>query len=386
MRALSASSTTTDGYRAGCELGEGLLAVSPEVVVLFASVDYESRLPDLHDGLYDTLGRRDMILFGGSADGILETTRAAAHHGVAALGLNAEGRLRWTTTVETGVAADSRGAAQRCAQRAVDQPGPPAAFAFILADGVKADGQEIVTGAAGVLDVPLFGGLTADDRKFTRSFTCVNGAVYHDAVAILLAQGEASFALHAASGWTPTGQPGRVDASAGNAVQRIAGVSPQSFIRAQLGKSLGEVDLGIVPLATCHEDDPTHFALRTFSHVDDQTGAITTFGSIPAGSTVRVCTASREDVLRGVDDAVAGVRDAVRNPVAALVISCAGRKWVMDDAWPEEVERLFAAMGRRFPLVGFPSFGEIGPFRKADGSYTSTRFHNVTYVVCLLGA
>jgi hypothetical protein len=386
MQALSTASTATDGYRAGCALAEGVAAVSPEVVILFASIDYEPKLPDLLDGLYDTLGSRDVVVFGGSGDGVLESSRVASHHGVAALGLNSGGRVSWTTAVEAGVAEDSRATARRCAQGALARAPRPPCFAMVLANGVKADGQAVVEGVGEVLAVPFFGGMTADDRRFARSFVCVGNEVHHDVVAVLLACGEVSFAINAASGWTPVGQPGRVDRSRGNRVESIAGISPRAFIREQLGKSLGEVDLGIVPLATSGQGGADHHALRTFSHVDEATGALTTFGRIPQGSVVRVCDATREDVLRGVEDAVGGVREAVPQPVAALVVSCAGRKWLMDDNCAEEVERLFSSLGRRVPLVGFPSFGEMGPFRKPDGGYSPTLFHNVTYVVCLLGA
>ena len=72
-------------------------------------------------------------------------------------------------------------------------------------------------------------------------------------------------------------------------------------------------------------------------------------------------------------------------PAAAIVISCAGRKWLLDDSGTKELETFFGAVGEKLPLVGFPSFGEIAPFRRPEGSYTPTCFHNVTFVVCLLG-
>lgn len=43
MRCHSISTITTDGYRAGSELGEGLRPISPEVVLLFASINYQSQ-------------------------------------------------------------------------------------------------------------------------------------------------------------------------------------------------------------------------------------------------------------------------------------------------------------------------------------------------------
>ncbi|MFA4943432.1 MAG: FIST N-terminal domain-containing protein [Lentisphaeria bacterium] len=385
MRAASASTITADGYRAGCELAEPLRAAAPEVILLFASIDYQPEFPDLVAGLTETLGRTDVLIIGGTGDGIYETGRVA-HRGVCALGLHSEGKLQWTVAVEKGVAANSFAAAQGCARRALASLGGAAQFAFVLADGVKADGTGIVAGLASVLDIPFFGGLAGDDRKFARSCLVVGGEVMEDAVAVLAARGELAFAVNAASGWTPVGQVGSLEQCNHNLIQRIGGMTAEEFLREQLGKNPSEVDLGIVPLAVYETAGEEHFALRTPSRIDPASGALTMFGSIPAGAPVRVCTASRAEVLAGVEAALTGVRQPPLAAAAAvIVVSCAGRKWLLEDQTKEEVERVFAAIGRRLPLIGFPSFGEIGPFRKADGSYTSCRFHNVTYVVCLLG-
>ena len=83
--------------------------------------------------------------------------------------------------------------------------------------------------------------------------------------------------------------------------------------------------------------------------------------------------------------ALEGLNGEKAGGAAAVVISCAGRKWLLEDRGEEEVEQVLAALGQRIPLVGFPSFGEIGPFRKPDGAYTETFFHNVTFVICSIG-
>jgi hypothetical protein len=130
-----------------------------------------------------------------------------------------------------------------------------------------------------------------------------------------------------------------------------------------------------------------HFFLRTSSQLHAETGAVTTFGSVEQGTVVRVCSASREDVMRGVTDAMQGLTlDSLGfTPSAAIVISCAGRKWLLADRGEKEISALFEHLGYSIPLIGFPSFGEISPFRLGDGAYTTVNFHNVTFVVCLLG-
>ncbi len=385
MRCHSINSIHTDGYRAGSEIGEGLRAIAPEVVLLFASITYEHQFPDLFEGLRDALGQREVIVFGGTSDGIYETNRVS-HHGVCGLGLNSDGALRWTLAVEEGVGGDSFGAARRCAERARLALDGEIDFAFAFADGVKADGSQIAAGLSAVLTKPFLGGLAGDDRKFLRSWVFSNGEARADAVGLLAARGPIAFVVSAASGWLPVGQPGIVEQTCGSTVTQISGMTPQAFLREQIGKVPGETDLGIVPLATYAPEGSGHYFLRTPSRFDPVTGAATMFGSIERGASVRVCSASRADVLRAVEDAMLAVKSWDHQPVGALVVSCAGRKWMLEEGTAEEVEKVLASVGQRIPLVGLPSFGEIGPFRAPDGSYTPTFFHNVTFVICLFGA
>lgn len=384
MPAVSVRSTIPDPYRAGAELGEGLSRLQPEVVLVFASVDYVAGYADLHAGLCDGIGGAPPLVFGGTGDGVMATA-GMVEHGVAALGLHSGGRVRWATVATPGAARDARAAAGACAREArAAVGGAVPAFAFVLA-GMSADGTGIVAGVADELGGPFFGGLTGDDRRFARCHVFLGGQALEDAVAMLVGAGGPTCALNAASGWTPIGRPGRVEVAAGNVLARIGGMPAQAFLREQLGKAPGELDLGVVPLAAATGDDDGQVMLRTPSHFAGDSGAITIYGSIPDGTEVRVCQAARQDVLAGVDAALAGLRDPGFTPTAAVVVSCAGRKWVLADQAPQEIERVFAALGRRLPLVGFPSFGEIGPFRGPDGRATRPCFHNVTFVVGLLG-
>jgi hypothetical protein len=385
MRCKSTSSIKTDGYRAGSEIGEALREIAPEVVLVFASINYDGQFAEVFDGLRDGLDAPETLIFGGTSDGIYETDRVA-HHGICALGLNSEGALRWATRVEGGVGADSFAAAKTCATEVSHDLGGVVNFAFAFADGVKADGSGIVAGLSTILATPFIGGLAADDRKFVKSRIFVNGEVHEDAVGVLGARGPVSFIVNSASGWRPVGITGVVEETKGSTVERISGMTPQAFLREQFGKAPGESDLGIVPLATFHPDGQGHYFLRTPSHFDPVTGAATMFGSLEKNTSVRVCTATRGDVLHAVEDAMRGTKRAGFEACGALVVSCAARKWLLEEGTSAEIEKVLAAVGRRIPLVGLPSFGEIGPFLNEGNGYTPTFFHNVTFVVCLFGA
>lgn len=385
MRCRSFATSNTDAYQAGSEIGEALRDLSPEVVLIIAAISFEQNFSDFFDGLHDGLGRDDVLVFGGTGDGIYETS-LTAHYGVCALGIATDGRVRWHAAMETGVAADSWNAARSCARAVLDQAGGQAAWAFVLADGVKADGTRIVEGVRSILPIPFVGGLTGDDRKFTRSRIFFNDHEVEDGVAILLATGDLSFVANAASGWLPAGAVGIVEECAGSTVFRISGQSPLTFMKEQVGKPLVEADLGIVPLAVYHDIERGQFSLRTPSRFDASNGAITTFGSINAGAEVKVCIATREQIMQGVSAALDDIMAGGFKPAAAIIISCAGRKWLLDDCGREEVAAVQSYIGASIPLVGFPSFGEMGPYHQADGSYSDTLFHNVTIVICLLGA
>lgn len=386
MRYLSAKSILTDPYRAGVEIGTALAPISPEVVLMFASMSYEPDFSDFFEALYDVLGRESVIVFGGTGDGIYETS-GAENYGVSALGMSSNGTVTWSTALEQGVQADSYAAARACARTALASCPASPCFRMVLADGAKADGHAIVNGVAAELTGPFFGGLTGDDRKFTGSRVFLNGREYEDAVAILTGCGEVAFAVNAASGWTPLGAEGVVEDIRGCEIRTISGLNPQEFMARQLGKPLSESDLGIVPLAAYQAGSSEHFCLRAPSHLHADSGAVTTFGSVEQGTSVRVCTASRGDVIRGVTDAMRGLEHGTLGfaPSAAIIISCAGRKWLMADKGEKELSAFFEQLGCAVPLIGFPSFGEISPFRCGDGGYTAVSFHNVTLVVCLLG-
>jgi len=383
MRYQSVKSTITDPYRAGLEIGVALAPISPEVVLIFASMSYDPDFSDFFEALYDALGTESVILFGGTGDGVYETT-GAENYGVSALGISSDGQVTWSTTLEQGVQADSFAAARACAGKALASCPAPARFRMVLADGAKADGNAIVNGIASEITEPFFGGLTGDDRKFTSSRVFLNGKEYEDAVAILTGYGEIDFTVNAASGWTPIGDSGVIQDIRGCEIRTISGQTAQDFMARQLGKPLGESDMGIIPFAAYQNSE--HFYLRAPSHLSADTGAVTTFGSVEQGTVVRVCSASREDVIFGITKAMQGLTpDSLGfTPSAAIIISCAGRKWLLADRGDKELSAFFKQLGHSVPLIGFPSFGEISPFRQGDGTYTAVSFHNVTFVVCLL--
>lgn len=387
MRYGSVSTLNPDAYRAGLQIGEGLRELAPEVILLFASISYDPDFSEFFAGLADALEGQTPLIVGGTGDGVYES-RLVADHGVCALGIHSDGAVQWSSALRPGVGQDSAGATAAAAREAVACLPARPDFCFVLADGAMADGTAVVEGLRRELDLPLFGGLSGDERKFARSRVFHGGREYEDAVLVLLGAGPLPFLLNAASGWTPHGECGVAGELRGSELTQISGERVVDFMARQVGKVLSPMDIGVMPLAVFPAEQEGRFFLRSMARLNEEEGSAVLFGSLPVGSRVQVCSASREEVLAGARQAVEGLFPLPPGfrPAAAVLISCAGRKWFLEGEGAQELEIFRTALGLDLPLVGIPSFGEIGPFRQPDGSYTPSCFHNVTFVVCLLGA
>ena len=99
---------------------------------------------------------------------------------------------------------------------------------------------------------------------------------------------------------------------------------------------------------------------------------------------MQVCLAEPEQLIAEVQSIAERCRHQHFQPSAALIVSCAGRKWLLGDRIQEEVSELVKGGCADVPIAGFPSFGEIAPLPQGSG-YSDNLFHNMTYVLLLLG-
>ena len=111
-------------------------------------------------------------------------------------------------------------------------------------------------------------------------------------------------------------------------------------------------------------------------------------GTVEVGQYVRVALVTSDELLAGIEGVLDDVNteaDRDFEPVAAFGISCAGRKWFLGPRFSEEIEAV-RTRHQDLPIIGFPSLGEVSPRRRPDGSYSTNFFHNVSFVLALLGS
>lgn len=124
--------------------------------------------------------------------------------------------------------------------------------------------------------------------------------------------------------------------------------------------------------------------LRALIEADRASGAFSVFGSIPVGATVQVTTSTADDLLAGTKLALTEAADAFpagATPEAALIFSCAVRKFLLGSRTKVEAELVRSVLGPSVPMVGTYCYGEFGPIRGA----ATSRLQNETFVTLLLG-
>ncbi len=377
MKALSASTQIPDPYRAGAELGDCLKSLRPEIVFLFSTIDLANG-PDLLHGLRDALDDPGCLIIGNSGDG-LYAGDGCHEFGACALGLNSDGVVSWRLSIGHRVTADPVGAAR---EALLAHEG--AALAFMVSD-FHADASRIESVLEHEVKIPVIGGLAADDQQWRQCALYANEAVLTDCIVAVGAYGPLRFSIHVENTITPVGSPGTVESASGTRIDAISGLPAMQFIERETGKPVLRSDRGITSLMLV---DPAPTPLKRLRAIAQYIGqskqSLQLYGGIRPGQQVQVCMADPGLLIDNVYRLASGAAatDGFQ-PVAALVISCAGRKSLLGRQVHHEID----ALGRhlpRIPLAGFPSLGEIAPLR-AEGGYTANLFHNMTYVLLLVG-
>ncbi|ALF53211.1 hypothetical protein ACX27_10720 [Nostoc piscinale CENA21] len=248
-------------------------------------------------------------------------------------------------------------------------------------ESLTVDGVAIVEGLKLALgkDIPIFGGLTADQWKFEKTYQFFQTEILNDAVPVLIFSGNFLFSQGVASGWHPLGKKGKITKVDKNILYEIDGKPALDFYHHYLG---GLPPSGEYPLAV-FESETEEFYMRAPSVYDPKIGSITFLGEIPADVFVQIAQASRNEIL---DAAKTSITNALNNypgkqPNAALFFSCAARRLLLGTRTIEEYQLAQEFLTAEIPGCGFYTHGEISPLNGGG----ETRLHHETFVTLLIG-
>jgi hypothetical protein len=118
--------------------------------------------------------------------------------------------------------------------------------------------------------------------------------------------------------------------------------------------------------------------VRTILSINEDEGSMTFAGDIPEGSQVRFMKANFDKIINAA--AGAALQSYTENnhpPKLALLISCVGRKLILQARVDEEVEAIDEIFNNKTFLTGFYSYGEISPIL----SGSDCQLHNQTMTI-----
>jgi hypothetical protein len=389
-------SSKEDSFKAGKEAASEALSKlqrTPGVLIVFGSTCFDHR--KLLAGIISVTD--DIPMLGGTTAGEISTPGFSTQS-VVIMALGSD-KLSFTT----GLGKNMSKCEASCSKALVDNIREKASFKdalslLIFPNGMGGDGVKIIEGLHSVLgtEFEIIGGYLGDDERFENTFQYYNGKVYRDAMPGLLVCGKKKFrtGVGVRSGFESIGNLFYCTESEGNVVKKFDNEGALDLYKEFLGEERSrrlpgiclEYPFGLIDKKVSIAGKE-YFQLRCGLGVDHENSTITLAASIPEGSPLTLTTASRGDIINGARLAAEQAKNSLNGarPQAILMFSCVGRKLVLGRRTQEEVSAVKEILGENVPLIGFYTYGEIGPIDKMKKELAVTKFHNETVVLWVLG-
>ncbi|REJ83581.1 MAG: hypothetical protein DWQ44_03165 [Bacteroidetes bacterium] len=251
---------------------------------------------------------------------------------------------------------------------------------LVLSDGQLVNGSELVEGLLKGLpeDTILTGGLAGDGTRFQSTLVGLDEKPKEgNIVAIGFYGNSLSVTYGSVGGWDSFGPERMITRSKGNILYELDGKPALEIYKMYLGDYSKELPGSglLFPLCirTSENDDPI---VRTILSVNEEDKSLTFAGNMPEGAYAQLMKANMDRLIEGASNAAQNSLNK-NNPELAILISCVGRKLVLNQRIEEEVEVVRAVYGENTAITGFYSYGEISPSSK----FTKCELHNQTMTI-----
>ncbi|MEM1242827.1 MAG: FIST N-terminal domain-containing protein [Cyanobacteria bacterium P01_H01_bin.26] len=355
-----------------------LATLRPKAALLFAAPDFDHRL------ILQTIHQHfpDLLLIGGTSDGELSSTLGVQQDSII-LTLFCSDEIVFSAAVGRHISQNLQGVIHKTVDAAKQTLKAEARLCITTPESLTISAVNLLDTLTSCLgdSIPVIGGTTTDQWKFGQTHQFFGTEVLSDAMPVLLLGGNFKFGYGVASGWTPVGKVGTVTKVDGNVLYEVNGEPALDFYKGYLGNIRPSAAYRLAVFAP--ESD--HWYIRTSNGSYSETdGRIAFFADIPAGSTVQVVRANRDDIIVAADTSLQSALNSYPGtcPDFALLLSCAGRLQVLGTRADEVYNIVEQRLGQKPTCCGFYTYGEIAPLFPGQRSH----FHNETFITLLLGS
>lgn len=253
---------------------------------------------------------------------------------------------------------------------------------FVIADGLKINGSQLVNGLKSILDVSITGGLAGDDLSFEQTLVFADGPAHEmSAVAIGFYGEDIHVSVGCKAGWEEFGAERVVTRSEGNIIYEIDNQPALKLYEAYLGDYIKDLPAsGLLFPLNVKEYEGDHEVIRVMMGINEDKSIIFA-GDIPQGSIVRLMKTNIDNLIDGSSLVANTIKPYNQKRSLALTVSCSGRRSVLKQLVDEEIDVLHDTLGENSQVVGFYSFGEIAPF---SDNILDCKLHNQTMTLTVI--
>ncbi len=254
---------------------------------------------------------------------------------------------------------------------------------FVISDGTFINGSELVSGLNknNKHNVPVTGGLAGDAARFEKTFTGVNEIPAQGNVSAIGFYGKDILIGHGSlGGWDEFGQERTITRSDKNVLYEIDHKNALDLYKEYLGEYVDELPGSalLFPLSLRVNGGDKNL-VRTILSINEEEKSMTFAGNLPEGGKVRLMKANFDKIIDASSKAATNSFNSLKNnsPGLAILISCVGRKLILQERTYEELEAAKEILGADTAITGFYSYGEISPFSES----TQCELHNQTMTI-----
>ncbi len=329
---------------------------------------------------------------GCSGEGVIAPGLAdESNFAVAALAL-ASDEFRFHSGLATGLKESSFDAGQKVGDAVKPLLDETSRALFILADGLTVNFDQLLAGLENVLPkergLPIYGGVSADNWAFKKTYQYCDDRVVSDGVAWALLSGDVRVASAVTHGCVAIGGRRKVTRSAGNVIYEIDGRPALDVLKEYLvGEEIDSWDKAVINLSLgfrspSYMADYDEYVIRFIPGRDTAAGSFSIQTEVKEGTDVWMTRRDAEKIQRGIAAAGESLKETLAGEKPKLVFQfdCCGRGKVIlrEQQKTQALVALQNEMGGSIPWIGFYTLGEIGPV----GGHNC--FHNYTVVLSVL--
>lgn len=256
----------------------------------------------------------------------------------------------------------------------------------VMSGGISVDAGKIIAGLKYGIgkEVPIYGGLAADDLQMDKTYAFSNNFLTANGLSILIIDTDKiEVSGLASSGWEAFGGINTITKSEGNIVYSINDEPALDAFKKQFGfdespESKENLLLTIqtnYPFQIIREDGTK--VLRTPIVIDEENRALIMAGGVEQGDHFKFSNSPGFEVIEQTVEEFKSLKQNRPEADALVLFSCKGRHGAFGPVLEEEVEGLYNYWKK--PMIGFLSYGEIGNTKNGV-----CEFHNETCSLMIL--